>query len=106
MDQADYYPMLLALGPRVLTLQQVKAHDVKAIDTSKALYSRDSLEQLLSACHWKSHNPFTQFYLKDVGWADSELFLFGPSAGFSADPPVAHLSEEICIYVYTICFCI
>ena len=32
----------------------------------------------LSACHWKSHNTFTQFYLKDVAWADSELFHLGP----------------------------
>ena len=34
--------------------------------------------QILSACHWKSHNTFTQFYLKDVAWADSELFHLGP----------------------------
>ena len=37
-----------------------------------------SLEQLLLACHWKSHNSFTQFYLKDVAWADSELIHLGP----------------------------
>ena len=37
-----------------------------------------SLDQILSACHWKSHNTFTQFYLKDVAWADSELFHLGP----------------------------
>ena len=37
-----------------------------------------SLEQILSACHWKSHNTFTQFYLKDVAWADTELFHLGP----------------------------
>ena len=37
-----------------------------------------SLDQILAACHWKSHNTFTQFYLKDVAWADSELFHLGP----------------------------
>ena len=37
---------------------------------SKAFQSGVSLEQILSACHWKSHNTFTQFYLKDVAWAD------------------------------------
>ena len=54
------------------TLHQVKAHDVKAFQ------SEVSLDQILAACHWKSHNTFTQFYLKDVAWADSELFHLGP----------------------------
>ena len=61
-----------------LTLHQVKAHDVRAFAASKALQSGISLEQILSACHRKSHNTFTQFYLKDVAWADSELFHLGP----------------------------
>ena len=55
-----------------LSLHQVKAHDVRAFQ------SGISLEQILSACHWKPHNTFTQFYLKDVAWADSELFHLGP----------------------------
>ena len=62
----------------VLTLHQVKAHDVRAFAASKAFQSGISLDQILSACHWKSHNTFTQFYLKDVAWADSELFHLGP----------------------------
>ena len=61
-----------------LTLHQVKAHDVRAFAAYKAFQSGVSLEQILSACHWKSHNTFTQFYLKDVAWADSELFDLGP----------------------------
>ena len=59
-------------------LHRVKAHDVRAFAASKAFHSGMSLEQLLSACHWKSHNTFTQFYLKDVAWADSEQFHLGP----------------------------
>ena len=43
-----------------LTLHQVKAHDVRAFAASKAFQSGVSLEQILSACHWKSHNSFTQ----------------------------------------------
>ena len=46
------------------TLHQVKAHDVRAFAASKAFQSGISLDQILSACHWKSHNTFTQFYLK------------------------------------------
>ena len=61
-----------------LSLHQVKAHDVRAFAASKAFQSGTSLEQILSACHWKSHNTFTQFYLKDVAWADSEIFHLGP----------------------------
>ena len=60
-----------------LTLPQVKAHDVRAF-AAKAFRSGVSLEQILSACHWKSHNTFTKFYLKDVAWADTELFHLGP----------------------------
>ena len=60
------------------TLHQVKAHDVRAFAASKAFQSGISLEQILSACHWKSHITFTQFYLKDVAWADSELYHLGP----------------------------
>ena len=60
------------------TLHQVKAHDLRAFAASKAFQSGVSLEQILSACHWKSHNTFTQFYLKDVAWADSELYHLSP----------------------------
>ena len=57
---------------------QVKAHDVQAFAASKAFQGGDSLEQILSACHWKSHNTLTQFYLKDVACADSELYPMCP----------------------------
>ena len=60
------------------TLHQVKAHDIRAFAASKAFQSGVILEQILAACHWKSHNTFTQFYLKDVAWADSELYHLGP----------------------------
>ena len=60
------------------TLHHVKAHGVRAFAVSKAFQSGISLEQILSACRWKSHNTFTQFYLKDVAWADSERYHLGP----------------------------
>ena len=58
-------------------MHQVRAHDVRAFAASKAFQGGVSLDQILSACHWKAHNTFTQFYLKDLAWADSELVL-GP----------------------------
>ena len=56
-----------------------------------------SLEQILSACHWKSHNTFTQFYLKDVA------FSFGASGGCSTSPPPnpkmrRYVNMYICTY--------
>ena len=59
-------------------LHQVRAHDVRAFAASKAFQGGVSLDQILSACHWKTHNTFTQFYLKDLAWADSELYHLGP----------------------------
>ena len=60
-----------------LTLHQVKAHDVRGA-ASKTFQTGVSLEQILSSCHWKSHNTFlSQFYLKDVAWVDTELFHLG-----------------------------
>ena len=59
-------------------LHQVRAHDVRAFAASKAFQGGVSLDQILSACHWKSHNTFTQFYLKDVAWADADLYHLGP----------------------------
>ena len=62
----------------LITVHQVKAHDVRAFAPSKAFQSGVTLEQSLSAYHGSSHNTFTQFYLKDVAWADSELYHLGP----------------------------
>ena len=59
-------------------LHQVRAHDVLAFAASQVFQGGVSLDQILSACHWKAHNTFTQFYLKDLAWADSELFHLGP----------------------------
>ena len=64
-------------NPEALTLHQIKVHGVRVFSASKILQSGVSLEQLLSACHWKSHNTSTQFNLKDVVLANSELFHLG-----------------------------
>ena len=81
MDQADCDLCYDLSDQEAVTLHVVKAHDVKAFAASKAFQSAVSLEHLLSACHWKSHNTFTQFYLNNVAWADSEHFHLGPDGG-------------------------
>ena len=90
--------MLWSFDQEALTLHQVKAHNVRAFAASKAFQLGISLEQILSACYWKSHNTFTQFYLKDVAWADSELFHLGPQVAAQQ-----RLQEwELCVCKYCI----
>ena len=58
---------------------QVKAHDIRAFSASKAFYGGVSVDQIMQACHWKAHNSFTNFYLKDLTWSnnDNNMYL-GP----------------------------
>ena len=56
---------------------QVRAHDVRAMAASLAFKGGISLEQVLSSCYWKSHNTFTNFYLKDICW-ENDIFKLGP----------------------------
>ena len=48
----------------------VKAHDVRDFVASKAFYGGISIDQIMQACHWKSHNTFTKFYLRDLAGQD------------------------------------
>ena len=65
-----------SLDQEAHTLHQVKTHGVRAFAASKAFQSGVSLKPI--SLPRKSHNTFTQFYLKDVAWADSELDHLGP----------------------------
>ena len=50
----------------------IKAHDVRAFAASKVFYGGVSMDQIMSACHWKSQNTFTRFYLKDLSGQDQK----------------------------------
>ena len=64
---------------QALDLIQVKAHDVRAFAASKAFYGGVSVDQIMQACHWKAHNTFTDFYLKDLTWSDNDNNMYlGP----------------------------
>ena len=73
MNQADCDPVYELSNQEAFNLHQVKAHEMKTFAASNSLQSGVSLEQVLSVCHWKSDNTFTQFYFKDVAWADFAL---------------------------------
>ena len=57
---------------------QVRAHDVLAMAASLAFKGGISLEQVLSSCYWRSHNTFTNFYLKDICWENDDILKLGP----------------------------
>ena len=64
---------------QALDLVQVKAHDIRAFASSKAFYSGVSVDQIMQAYHWKAHNTFTNFYLKDLTWSDNDNNIYlGP----------------------------
>ena len=81
------------------TLHQVKAHDVRAFDASKVFQSGVSLDPFFVSLPLKSHNTFTQCFLKGVVWADSELYQLGLVFGCSAEPQVA-LRLRRFVYMY------
>ena len=72
----------------------------RALAASRAFQGGVSVEQIMTACHWKSHNTFTNFYLKDLAMADREYLYLGPvvaaqqslqqssSAGFYVTPSI------------------
>ena len=64
---------------QALDLVHVKAHDIMAFAASKVFYGGVSVDQIMQACHWKAHNTFTNFYLKDLTWlhSDNNMYL-GP----------------------------
>ena len=64
---------------QALDLVQVKPHDIRAFAASKAFYGGVSVDQIMQACHWKAHDTFTNFYLKDLTWSDNNNNLYlGP----------------------------
>ena len=58
---------------QALDLVQVKAHDIRAFAAGGV-----SVDQIMQACHWKAHNTFTNFYLKDLTWSDNNNIYLGP----------------------------
>jgi len=41
-------------------------HEIRSLSSSFAFQGQVALEDIMSACSWKNHNTFTDFYLKDV----------------------------------------
>ena len=72
----------------------VKAHDVRAFAASKVFYGGVSMDQIMQACHWKSHSTFTRFYQKDLAGQDQSEGSFHLGAFIAAQqvmPPSDHV---------------
>ena len=71
---------------QALDLVQVKAHDIRAFAASKAFYGGVLVDQIMQACHWKAHNTFTNFYLKDLYLVRRQQYVSGTSGGGTTSP--------------------
>ena len=84
---------------QALDFVQVKAHDIRAFVASKAFYGGVSVDQIMQACHWKAHNTFTNFYLKDLTWSDNDNNMYlGPVVAaqqvLDPSPQTSHPRKE------------
>ena len=84
---------------QALDLVQVKAHDIRAFAASKSFYSEVSVDQIMQACHWKAHNTFRNFYLKDLTWSDNDNNMYlGPVVAaqqvLGPSPQTSHPQKE------------
>ena len=77
--ETDHSTLFKQADQQALDLVQVKAHDIRAFAASKAFYGVVPVDQIMQACHWKAHNTFTNFYLKDLTWSDNDNNMYlGP----------------------------
>ena len=82
---------------QALDLVQVKAHDIRAFAASKAFYGEVLVDQIMQAGHWKAHNTFINFYLKDLTWSDNDNNMYlGPGLGLVAAQQVLDPSLQNC----------
>ena len=84
---------------QALDLVQVKVHDIRAFAASKAFYGGVSVDQIMQVCHWKAHNTFSNFYLKDLTWSDNDNNMYlgqvvAAQQVLDPSPQHAHLREE------------
>ena len=81
-----------------LDVVQVKVHDIRAFVASKAFYSGVLVDQIMQACHWKAHNTFTNFYVKDLTWSDKDNIIYlGPvvvAQVLDPSPQTSHPLQE------------
>ena len=65
-------------GEKCLNRHSVKAHEVRALASSWALFNSASISEVLSAGFWRCQDSFTSFYLRSMSAQADSLFSLGP----------------------------
>ena len=78
----------------------VKAHDVRAISNSWALFNNASLDEVLSAGFWRTESSFSSQYLQSVSSQAQSLYSLGPlvSAQRVVFPPASSGSGDSALH--------
>ena len=56
----------------------VKAHEVRALAASWALYNHATVEAIMGTCSWRAQNTFSSFYLRDLARIKEDMWCLGP----------------------------
>ena len=83
-------------GEELLARHSVKAHEVRALASSWALFNSASISDVLAAGYWRCQNSFTSFYLRSMSAQADSLFSLGPivAAQQINFPPVSSKSGD------------
>jgi hypothetical protein len=83
-------------GGKCLNRHSVKAHEVRAIASSWALFNSASISEVLSAGFWRCQDYFTSFYLRSMSAHAHSLVSLGPivAAQHVSVPLVSERSGE------------
>lgn len=55
-----------------------KAHKVRALATSWALYNHATVDAFMGACYWRPQTKFSSYYLRDLARIKEDMGYLGP----------------------------
>lgn len=62
----------------VLASLQVRAHEIRALSCSWAIFNSSSMSEIMSAGFWRSDNSFYNYYLRSMPLHSDNLYSLGP----------------------------
>ena len=65
-------------GAKALQLMGTRAHEVRAYTSSLVSKGTSAIDDILMAGNWRSHNTFTNHYLRDISQQEGDLLRIGP----------------------------
>ena len=65
-------------GSKALQLTGTRAHEVRAYASSLVSKGTSAIDDILMAGNWRSHNTFTNHYLRDISHQEGDLLRIGP----------------------------